>query len=244
MFYLQTFNKKTGKEFNLKYKDTKFIKITNDPYLDEGLNILQNINNKYIGISFYKSEYFLSEIKKTDKYYFDVTIPDDSQVYEEYDGNNEYDEETEIYNFRATKINLLHKREIWEDKILVERILKKSSFEFIPQEYLTYEKCKIYSGTCCFELKLIPEKFRTLDICKKYIENRGIWNIDLTHIPEIHKKECEEYVHDISTFVNIPKDCLFNKIITLCDKDLILNIRLIQYKKIIDLGEERLFNKN
>lgn len=242
MFYLQTFNKKTGKEFNQKYKDIKFIKITDDPYLDEGLNIIQNISlpDKYIGISFYKPEDFLSGIKKTDKYYFDVSIPDDSDVYEEYNGYDEY-EETEIYNFRATKIILLNKREIWKDKILVELILKSCLFEPIPQEYLTYEKCKIYSGTCCFELKLIPEKFRTLDICKKYIENRGIWNIDLTHIPEIHKKECEEYVHDISTFVNIPKDCLFNKINTLCGNDLILNIRLIQYKKIIELGEERLF---
>jgi hypothetical protein len=164
----------SGSEFNKQYPSTLFVKLTNETEIHNGFQFKTGLNidvNKFnpIGECKFGGIYFC-EIDKARLWFRygyticvncrDVQIPDDAQVYIEYD------------KFKADKLILSSKTEIWSHNKLCQTI--------VAQEEESLQKVKLQTEEICLiAVKRNPNEFlyiidQTYNICKTVVNRNGL----------------------------------------------------------------------
>ena len=123
----------SGSEFNKQFADKKFVKLTTETENHNGFQFKTGLNIDTVtfdpsgecqpgGIYFCEIDKFYQWISYNDKIcvnYREVTMPDDAKVY------------IETNKFKADKINLGEKKDIWSDEKMCELAVSQDGYAYI-----------------------------------------------------------------------------------------------------------------
>jgi|GEM_PF-5525118 len=202
----------TGSEFNKKYSDREFYKLTNSRENHNSFQYKTGLNIDILPIDWYHTCYpgglyfctketihrwvVFGRFKMT--YWRKVTIPPDAIVCEEGD------------KFKSDKIILTDRKEIWTDSTLCEEItrLNPELLFFVDENAQTKLMCDTAFGVkkCCFPC--INPIFQTYDMCTEAV------NFDWKNLKYVDEKFMTEQL----SLIAVGKNGLAIRYIKHCDQ--------------------------
>ena len=194
----------SGKDFNKKYHNTNFIKLTNKEGIHNKFEFKEGLNIDFITFNPYgecePGGIYFCEFDKSGEwinynnvigvmyYYYEVIIPDDAQLYEEKN------------KFKSDKLILINKQVIFETEKLCEIAVKyhASNIQYVPYQLRSETLCEIvvkYRGS---NLQYVPEHFRNETLCEIAVKDDGY---NLQYVPDHLQTEklCEIAVKDVGS---------------------------------------------
>ena len=169
----------SGKDFNKKYHNTNFIKLTNKEGIHNKFEFKEGLNIDFItfnpngectpgGIYFCEFDKSGAWIRYNGNigvmyYYYEVIIPDDAQLYEE------------KYNFKSDKLILSNKQVIFENEKLREFAVKYCglNLKYIPDQLRSETLCEIAVKDDGYNLQYVPDHLQTEKLCEIAVKDVG-----------------------------------------------------------------------